>query len=237
MSVSEYKNQIDRTKQDPPIPGQGCALVSFLPFTEPKKTENGDTVFGFMKVRGTFAGTHINNRAAIEAAQILVREFDSMHPIQCVPVGTWIPVTSEARHVAEKIDVKMDVDSKEEIHLRDLAAKEKQAKDRAVARELKEREEQVANHDVYDNRESLEFYVMKRNVVTTLRDSEKALLAKLEDVRCKLAETVKIAKSLDESHPEYNDQWVDCYNKKRREVGIPDFVEPEVEREWYAQQA
>lgn len=236
MSVTEYKNQLDRTKQDPPIPGQGCALVSFLPFSEPKKTENGDSVFGFMKVRGVYSGSHINNRAAIDAAHTIIREFDSLHPIQCVPVGSWIPVTSEGKHIAEKIDVKMDVDNKEEIHLRDLASKEKQAKDRAVARELKEREQEVATHDIYDNRESLEFYVMKRNVITTLRDSERALLAKLDDVRSKLAETTKIAKDIDTRHSEYADQWVECYNKKRREVGIPDFVEPEAEREWYSQQ-
>jgi hypothetical protein len=231
--MTEYKTNFERTKQDPPLPGQGCSLISVLPFAEPKKTETGDTVYGFVKVRGTYAGSHIENDVAIKASHKLIKEFDSQHDIQIVPVGTWVPFSLKNTHVADKIDVKMKDD---EIQLRDLAAREKQAKDREATRELKEREADVLSHDIYDNRESLDFYVMKRNVLTNLLDTERGLVAKLEDTRKKLADQSLIAARIDSAHPEYLDQWLDRYNEKRREVRIPDYVEPESDKAWYLEQ-
>lgn len=231
--MTDYKSNLERTKQDPPLPGQGCSLISVLPFAEPKRTEAGDTVYGFVKVRGTYPGSHIENDAAIKASHKLIKEFDSQHEIQIVPVGQWVPFSLKSAHVAEKIDVKMKDD---EVHLRDLAAKEKQAKDREAARELKEREVDILAHDVYDNRESLDFYVTKRWTLVTLLDSERSLAEKLEDVRRKLADQALIASAIDMKHPEYLESWTDRMNEKRREVRIPDYVESEADREWYLAQ-
>lgn len=233
MSVSEYKEHFDRTKQDPVIPNQGCVLISTLPLNEPKITETGDKVYGFMKVRGVFPGSHVNNKNAIDAAETLIREFDSKHEIQIVPMGMWVPYSHNGSHIVDKIDAKMNPDDKTEIHLRDQAARDKAAKDRALARELKEKSEDVANNDIYDDKESLKYYGMKMVVLIHLQDAIANLEEKIRETKAKMSDVKNICKTLDENHPNYNSEWVDLYNEERKKVGIPEFVVSDRFDDWY----
>ena len=215
--------QVVKSMADAPIHDQGLALQSFMLFAEPKML-NGKKLYGYVKNRGNYPGNPSDTRLANAAAQKIIKEQDSKFQIRIAPVGVWVPITEDDSVIREKTDVRMD---EKEIHLRDEAIREKQAKDRAEARALKERADEVAANDIYDDQNSLEFYVMKRVVDFTLFEHIETQLQKLEDIRGKLEATRNILLEKQKLHPEYSQEWLDRYNVERRKAGVPDFVPSE----------
>jgi hypothetical protein len=208
---------------DPPIPNQTYALISLNLFREPKNLRNGVPVYGFFKVRGVCAE---ESQAKMMGAKI-IREVDSRYQVRVAPVGAWLPITDENGFVRDIVDVRLKED---EVHLRDEAIKEKQARERQILRELREREEDVKSGDTYDDPQSLTFYAMRRVTENKLFEARDRVREQVSAVAKKLRRVQKELKRLELQHPEYAEQWVEVYNLKRREVGIPDFV-PDEEQE------
>ena len=208
--------EITRTDADPPISNQGYTNISFLLFKEPRKLKTGKPVYGFFKNRGNWATPDL---ARSEAAKI-IREVDSKFQIRIGPVGRWLPIADEDRLCEDLLDVKTE---DQDIQLRDQAVKEKEAEQRRIMREIKEREEECKKTDIYDDPTSLTYYSMRR--VTEMKLTEE-----LDNMRRKIENTLKIRnkvwkelRALEYDHKDYVNEWLERYNEERRKGGIPDF--------------
>lgn len=221
-TTPKYRKVV-RGMADPPVVSQTVGLISFNLLPEPVLLK-GKPVYGFVKIRGNYTDVD----SSIREASKIVKETDSMFKIRIAPVGQWVPITEADSVVKEMIDVKTDGggasgDNDNEVQmpqLRDLATLQKQKEQEKIMRELKARAEDAEAHDVYDDQESLEFYVMKRVTDMTLLESYEIALNKLEEIKNKLFETRMKLKTLDVANPEYDESWLDFYNASRKERGI-----------------
>lgn len=209
--------KVVRTMTDPPIPNQSLSLVSFSLFKEPRTLRNGVPVYGFVKIRGT---CNDESQARFMGSKI-VREVDSKYQVRIAPTGAWVPITDENAFVKDVQDVRMNDD---ELHLQDEAAKEKQAKQRQVMREIREREEEAKSGDVYDDPTSLTYYSMRRVTANRLMESRESVKTQMETINSTLRKVEKELKRLEVTHPEYEEEWVERYNVERRKGGLPDYV-------------
>lgn len=221
--------QVVRTMVDPPVNGQRLSLLSFMLFSEPRKLSNGVPVYGYVKCRGNWAD---ENQAKFEASKI-IREYDSKYQIRIAPTGVWMPITDESAFVKDQLDVTVREGEKA---LRDQAMKEKEAKERAIMREIREREEELRNDgDIYDDPESLRYYSMKRVTELRLQEKRDELLRTVEGIKASILKVQRESKTIELTHPEYVDQWVDCYNEERRKSHVPDYVPSEEYENEHAQ--
>ena len=222
----EYPKVV-RQRGDKPMRSQQVGLISFMLFKEPRKFKTGQPVYGFFKLRGNYSSKcEAENRAGK-----IIREMDSRFVIRMAPVGQWLPITEEMGFCKDILDIKM---REEEPALRDKAIKEKQKKERKRMKEIQRAEREVKESgDVYDDPSSLDFYTMKR--VTELRLKEQIEFRKkgITSMENKVKATQKILKRLELENPEYSNQWLDRYNEKRKEGGIPDYLPPEKQLEDY----
>ncbi len=76
----------DRHYVDPPLSNQDIGLISFVPCNDAKPNKYG--VYGFAKIRGTFANVDESDQRALE----LIQKHDSVHKIYHVKVGTPFPI-------------------------------------------------------------------------------------------------------------------------------------------------
>lgn len=213
-----------RQMDDPPIPNQMFANISFMFFDEPKTLSSGKKVYGFCKVRGVWP----TEQSATNDCKRLIREVDSRFQIRIAPVGAWVPLTNENAFCRDLLDVGSSV-SQMEINLRNDAIKEKESEQRRIINELKEREQEVTDEDIYDDKSTLRYYSMRR--VTEMRLSEAVQINRMKLNKI-LKNQLKVRaelKHLEKDFPEYPSQWVDCYNIERRKAGIFEYVPGEDE--------
>lgn len=226
--IYEYP-QVVRANSDPPIPGQLYQNLSFMLFKEPKTTEAGKKVFGFLKVRGAFP----DKTAAEFAAGKIIREIDSKFEIKIAPCGTWVPITDSDERTREKIDVKTTDD---EVCLRDQAAKEKEADSRRLQREIREREEECKNDgDIYDDQESLRYYSMRRVTFEKLYEEVALQENRIQTIRDALTKVTRELHNLDVGHTDYRAVWTDPYNAERAKGGLPPYIPSEDQEDAYDQ--
>jgi hypothetical protein len=91
-------------------------------------------------------------------------------------------------------------------------------------REIREREDECKRDDVYDDKQSLKYYAMKRVTEMRLTEEIEKRLQQLSAIQESLVKTRTELKTLEKSHSTYTDEWVDCYNVERQKAGIPAFV-------------
>lgn len=213
--------KVVRTTADPPIINQTIGNISFMLFDQPKKTKSGKPIYGFLKVRGAWNGEQI---ARSEASKI-IREVDSKFPIKLSPIGMWVPITEDDDSAKEKIDVKTN---EEEIQLRDEAIREKNAERRKIQHDLEERRKELEEGgDVYDDPTSLRYYTMRMVTSIRLREEKIRLTKQLSDIEINVDKVNRDLYKLEKTHPEYKEEWVDCYNIERKKSGIMVFVPDE----------
>lgn len=207
--------QVIRSDCDRTIYGQTVGLLSFNLFKTPVvNSQTGKPIYGFVKIRGNWRDV---NEATANGADI-IKNVDSKFKIHLAPVGQWVPISEDISFIQEQIDVKM---KEQDIALRDQAARDKIAEQKKIAAELVEAEERLKNGgDVYDDQESLDFYTMKRVTLHKLQEERDKYIAHLKTIQTKLSETVELLKTLEESHPNYESEWNDNYNKELGRVGI-----------------
>lgn len=215
-------------KVDPPVPGCGYQTtnVSYMLLKEPKTLKSGKPLLGFMKLRGS----HANMDLASRDAERIINEVDSKFMVMQFPSGRWIPITEDSSICGDITDVAdrdhqlPNTDGKLS-SLRDQAAKEKQSSDQKIIRELREREDQLKNEgDVTDDPTSVSYYAMKRVTEMRLTENIEGLQKKLAMMTEKRSEVWTELRTIEASYPEHTDQWLDNYNEKRKETGLPDYV-------------
>ena len=226
-----YYPQVTRSMRDDTIDSQQSGLVSFMFLSEPKKTKNGKNIYGFFKLRGNWAD---ENQATAKGSSI-VRNQDSKYPIRIAPVGAWVPISDDEAMVNRNVNINTE---EEQNVAKDKAVREDEEKKKKIMRELKEREEEVKTaKDYNEDKEDIDFYTMKMVVWMRLQESIEIERKKLKGLEDKLLETRKVLFDLDKTHPAFNDQWIDNYNKERRKAGIPDFTPGESEMRNYRESA
>ncbi len=213
-----YYPKVVRGNVDPAITNQVYANFSFLLFKEPRIAKNGKPVFGFIKSRGNWS----TEKMARSSGRKIIREVDSKHQVRVGLVGNWVPITDENAVCKDLEDVRMN-DS--EIHLRDKAQKEKDSEQRKIMREIREREEELKNGgDIYDDKEALKYYSMKRVTEFSLKEARNNMIKQLDDIKRNLIIVRNELKSIDSKYPSYEDDWQECYNDERRKIKIPDMI-------------
>lgn len=223
----EYPRVV-RSVRDYPIPNQSNGLLSFMLFKEPKILKSGKPIYGFIKLRGNWADS---DQCKAKASEI-VRQQDSAHQIKIAEVGAWVPITEDTNFVKENVEVKTNMT--EQDRLREIAAKENRDKQEQVAREIREREQEVKNgHDYNEDPDSIDYYTMKRVVWLRLQENIDMLRNQITSLEGKLNDTRVLLGELDEQHPTYIEDWIENYNKERRKAGIPDYIPSTREEEAY----
>jgi hypothetical protein len=161
----------------------------------------------------------------------IVREQDSKYPLRIAPVGCWIPLSDDDAIVNRNTNINTE---EEENPAREAALREEERKREKIMKELKEREEEVKTaKDYNEDKESIDFYTMKMVVWMRLQENIDIERKKLRELEGKLVDTRAILSGLDKSHPSFNEDWIDNYNKERRKAGIPDYVPGEAQMKTY----
>ncbi len=219
--------KVVRKMDDPPIANQMYGNLSFMFFDDPKTLSTGKKVYGFCKVRGVWP----TETAATDDSKRIIREVDSRFQIRIAPVGAWVPLTNENAFCRDLLDVPTKEEDMNQ--LRSEAVKQKEGDQRRIMKELKEREEEVREEDIYDDPTSLKYYSMKR--VTEMRLTEACDINRKKYEKTEHNQTkVRIElKRLEQDNPQYADQWIECYNKEREKSGIFEYVPGENEFEEY----
>lgn len=211
--------KIVRDMTDPSIPGQTYGNMSFMLFEEPRVLRSGYRVFGFAKLRGN----HSSDTWAKKDSNRIVLEVDSKYPVLTCPVGHWMPITEDPRFCKDLIDAAPEDQPKGEGEIdsmRSEAVKKKEAERKRRQKEIQDRIEDAKSGDIDDDPESLRYYSMHRVTewrLTERRDVQEKLLKKAKD---KLLEIRRELKEIEVEHPEYADEWIDCYNEERAKAGI-----------------
>lgn len=209
--------RVERNYADPPIANQNYALVSFVPST--KAIPDDDGCYGCLKIRGVYASID----EADERAEYLVKNVDSYQAIFTTFVGRPFPlIASDGERYGAKLR-KIDVDKKtEQVINKDV--KQKREQEYKEMAEIKKREDNLKK-DVQREIEDIptdETYTMLRvkrsQLLHTFIENKK----KMAEIRDLILTTNKEIQDLDNSHPEYKEQYLERYMEARRESGFDD---------------
>ena len=209
---------ISRRRMDQPILNQGVANLSFLLFENPK-----DGVHGFVKNRGNWP----DDKTAQEEAEKIIRNQDSAFVVYQVPVGYWVPITTNEKFASQVVNV--DIGKKTDEKQRE-AEKEKLIQDQKIIKEMKENMERAEDDksDPYSDTNGLDYYTMRRwGEIQLKQHIEKAQIA-VQGYFKSMDKLKAEIKELSKKHPEYSGMWVENLNKSRKERGIQPYT-PESE--------
>ena len=215
---------VDRTYADPAIPMQNFALFSFTPAKGATPNEKG--VFGFAKVRGTYA-TDIE---ANQRAEFLIRNVDSYHQLYHLYVGRPFPITSSSKYSAETAEVDI---RKETTRVISENIKEEKNKEQKTVKEMKEREEALlaesekarkddgkSNPEVDPYEEYITLSVKKAQLSWTFLEH----LKKIKEVREIILKTRNSLYNLDQEYPEFKDKYFEKYMDARKKSGLDENI-------------
>lgn len=205
--------RVVRSSDDPAQSGQEFAIVSFNVFDPPKKTANGQILAGFFKVRGVGSEQQVKQQAIK-----LIKETDSINKIRLCHTGRWFPLTQDDTFVKDTVEV--HTDSEETLFQTEARQKLQEEMGRKRS-ELMKRVEDVKNEkDIRDTPQTLEYYTLRRVTEFTIVDAIREKEREIEELRTSLRENHNELLKLEVDHPEYDEQWVAEYNKKRAESRI-----------------
>jgi hypothetical protein len=215
---------VDRTYADPAIPMQNFALFSFTPAKGATPNENG--VFGFAKVRGTYA----TDVEANQRAEFLIRNVDSYHQLYHLYVGRPFPITSSSKYSAETAEVDI---RKETTRVISENIKQERDKEQKTVKEMKEREEKMlaesekarkddgkSDPEVDPYEEYITLSVKKAQLSWTFLEH----LKKLKEVRDIIIKTRKTLNVMDKDYPEFKDKYFEKYMDARKKSGLDENI-------------
>ena len=208
--------KVVRQMDDPPIANQMYGNLSFMFFDDPKTLSTGKKVYGFCKVRGVWP----TETAATNDSKRIIQEVDSRFQIRIAPVGSWVPLTNENAFCKDLLDV----GGADENQLRTEAIKQKEGEQRRIMRELKEREDDVQTEDIYDDKQTLKYYAMRRVTEMRLTEARDTNQKKLDKIVYNQFKVRLELKRLEQENPQHSGDWVECYNQEREKSGIFAYV-------------
>jgi hypothetical protein len=199
-------------------------LISFVPCAD--AIPNKDGIYGFCKVRGTFANIHEADQRAIE----LIQKVDSVHKILTVKNGSPFPIinpknSTKFSESVTKVDVKAC--AKDEIS---RFVKMSSEEDKKVMEELKEREKQL-REDVARSPEENECSILDKYIFARKKVSDNLFVfvehrRKLQDMKKIIQKAQEEADEIEKSNPEVLDEYKEKYALAEKQAGIDKSNDP-----------
>lgn len=210
--------KVVRNKCDPEIPRQDIGNISFKLLKEPK-----DGVHGIFIVRGVFEDVD----KATDRAELIIKTVDSTVPIHQFYMGYWGLITNNEQFTSDQLDVKT---SEQEKALRDRAQKEADLKSEQIKKELKDRKAELEKERTTEDFDTLDYFTTQRVSERELRGFIKRKEEDLITQKNSLKKVQGIIGELKKKHPEYDDQWLDNYNKARERAGLVKLTAEDIEK-------
>lgn len=215
--------KVVKKKRDPPIvvkcekckkeTTQTYAGLSFMILDKPIKG-----ISAFVKVRGAWE----TKEDLVAHAKNIIIDTDSLYATQGVEMGSWVPVTTDSKYVAEEVLVREDLTTGK---IEDDPIKKAEDRHKAVIEQLRQREkilrDDSAPDDPTSDKDGIEYYGMRKVTIKSIQEYIAEGEEKLNELKKTRDEMVKEVRDLDEKHPDYKEKWIDVYNQKRKEVGLP----------------
>jgi len=215
---------VDRTYADPAIPMQNIALISFTPAKGATPNESG--VFGFAKIRGTYA-TEVE---AEQRAEFLIRNVDSYHQLYHLYVGRPFPITFSSKYSAEMTEIDIRKETTKSISEN---IKEEKNKEQKTIKEIKEREqalleesEKAKNDDGLNDPENdpyeeyITLCVKKAQLSWTFFEH----LKKMNEVRDIILKTRAVLEKKDKEYPDFKEKYFEKYMDARKKSGLDEKI-------------
>jgi len=205
--------EFEKRYLDPVIADQKFFLISFTPAKGATPNEAG--IYGFAKVRGSYASDHEAN----ERAEYLIRTTDSFHKIFHGFVGRPFPLTVNSDFSADinTVDLKKHIveSTREDV-------KKKRMDEQKEIEEMKEREKQLLD-DVKkapeDNPE--DHYTTLKVKDAQLRWTYLETEKKMKQMLGSLARARKDIEEMDAKDPSYKQKYMEKYLNARKEANLP----------------
>jgi hypothetical protein len=219
--VSDYVRKFPRNEKfyadpiDSKIPNQIMGLFSFIP--SPGATPDKNGIYGMAKLRGNYSSLEEMD----ERAKVILRDIDSYHKLYYTYVGRPFPCTVDSRYSQEKTEIDIRKDTTEIIS-KDI--KQQKAKDQKEIDEIKERTEELYSdtNKLLDDIDPYDQYItlkVKRSQLKFTYLEHKKKMKEIEEI---LVKTNKELTELDESHPDFKDNFYNKYMDARRKAGLKD---------------
>lgn len=212
------KLQFPRTtklQKDPPIGGQLFGLITFIPSKEAIPDKDG--CFGVLKLRGNFE----SEKKCDVMAEYLIRNHDSYAQIDYVWVGQPFPlmINNDAYTLSTKeIDIRRKID---ETVRSDI--KQKREHEKREMEEIKARQEALYR-DVEEEKnrsfDDLEFYTQLRTKKATLQYQLDQIADRKREITELIVKSEKEIKNLEDSFPNYKQEFLDKYLNALKESGV-----------------
>lgn len=215
--VRKYPRVV-RNKCDPEIPRQAFANISFHLLKEPKEGVSGTFV-----VRGVYEDLD----KATEASEFLMKTSDSTVPIHSVHVGYWSLITNNEEYTQDRLDVKT---SEQEQALRDRATKEADLKRNQQKKEILDQKRKIEEERQNEDFGSLDYYTTQRVAERELKGYILQKEADLVVQKKSLKKVQTLISELTNKNPEYQEQWLENYNKARERAGLARLSPEDIEK-------
>jgi hypothetical protein len=209
-------SKVDRTYADPAIALQNISLFSFMPAKG--ATPNANGVFGFAKIRGSFA----TEMEANQRAEYIIRNVDSYNQIFHTYVGRPFPITIDSKYSAEtqEIDIRKEMAKTVSENIKD-----KKEDDNKTMQEIKQKEEELLADSKKEVEDPYDDYITQRVKCAQLSFTYLEHQKKMAEIKNIVIKTRDRIKELDEEYPEFKDNYYQKYMDARNKAGIKESKE------------
>lgn len=207
--------RVTKLQKDPPIGGQLFGLITFIPSKEAIPDKDG--CFGVLKLRGNFE----SEKKCDVMAEYLIRNHDSYAQIDYVWVGQPFPlmINNDAYTLSTKeIDIRRKIDDTVRADI-----KQKREQEKREMEEIKARQEALYRDVEEDKNRSfddLEFYTQLRTKKATLHYQLDQIADRKREILELIAKSEKEIKNLEDSFPNYKQEFLDKYLNALKESGV-----------------
>ena len=205
-------SQVLRAKNDPRISGQEIALFSFTPSRNAKPDSYG--IYGVAKIRGVY----LTPKLASRAAEVIIREVDSVNEIYHTRVGEAFPLTKESKWTEkfDAIEVRKQMDDIEREKRQNMEEQDEQERKSMLNREKQLLDENKQILDGTYQEEPLDTYIRLNVARAQLKWTRNDLKRRLEkEVEPAIQRRDEEIKAMDIKHPTFRDAFLQKYMEAR----------------------
>ena len=220
-------SKVVRAKNDPRLSGQEIGLVSFTPSSGATPDQYG--IYGIAKLRGNY-GTA---KDAAQAAELIIREVDSVNEILHVRVGETFPLTKEKKWIEkfDSVDLRKKVDSLQKEKERNAEEEEEKERKTVLSREKKLLDE---NKEILEGRykeDPLDLYIRLNVARAQLKWTRSDIERKLNDeINPAIEKRNKEILEMDEEHPTFKQQFLEKYMDARKDACLSNEIPEDHEK-------
>jgi hypothetical protein len=208
--------RVDRTYADPAIPLQNYSLFSFMPAKGATPNDNG--IFGFAKIRGSFA----SEIEANQRAEYLIKNVDSYNQIFHTYTGRPFPITLDSKYSAEttEVDIRKDVAKTVSQNIKD-----KKEDEYKTMQEIKQKEEALLADSKREDVDPYDDYITQRVKFAQLSFTYLEHQKKMTEIREIIIKTRDKIGEMDTEFPDFKTSYYEKYMDARKQAGIKESEE------------